>query len=378
MSEKILWVDDEPEVLEGFQRTLRKHYRLDTALGGEEGLRNLAEQGPYAVVVSDMRMPGMDGIQFLAQVRKLAPDSVRLMLTGNADLQTAIHAVNEGSIFRFLTKPCAPEALNGALTAAIQQHRLVMAEKELLERTLRGSIHVLTEVLSLVNPTAFGRAARMRPLVEELAAHLKIPNAWEIEVACMLSQVGCVTVPEETLLKLHKGAPLSMEELRMYQEHPQVGCGLINQIPRLEGAARVIAYQEKRFDGTGLPHDSVHGLDIPMGARVLKLAMDFDKLVSSGFSRSDAAAEIERRDGWYDPAVVAALKVITSASSGQQMVGTKKVRDLELGMVLAEDVCSFKGVLMVSKGQQVTAALRARLVNMLDNQSIPEALSVLI
>ena len=140
MTEKILCVDDEANILEAHQRGLGKQFHIETALGAEQALGQIDAQGPYTVVVSDMRMPGMDGVQLLSEVRKRAPDSVRIMLTGFADLQTAIEAVNEGNIFRFLTKPCPQETLAKALSAGIEQYRLVTAEKELLAKTLRGAI----------------------------------------------------------------------------------------------------------------------------------------------------------------------------------------------------------------------------------------------
>src|ERR1022692_2024409 len=111
MSEKILFVDDDPNLLASCERSLRRHFQIETAEGGEAGLAKLASRGPYAVVVADRQMPRMDGIEFLGAVRKRAPDTVRIMLTGNADLEGAIRVVNEGNIFRFLTKPCPPDLL---------------------------------------------------------------------------------------------------------------------------------------------------------------------------------------------------------------------------------------------------------------------------
>src|ERR1700723_1249547 len=99
MTQKILFVDDEPSVLEGYKRMLGRDLPIDTAVGGTLGLAAIAERGPYAVVISDMRMPQMDGAKFLARVRDLAPATVRLALTGYADIETAMSAVNEGSIF---------------------------------------------------------------------------------------------------------------------------------------------------------------------------------------------------------------------------------------------------------------------------------------
>jgi len=157
---KILCVDDEPLILEGLTRQLRRNYQVKTAVGGEAALAVLEKESPFAVVISDMRMPGMNGAEFLKRSLKGWPDTVRMLLTGQTELDAAISAVNEGNIFRFLTKPCAPDALTSALTAAVNQYRLVTTERVLLEQTLHGSIKTLTDILALAQPTAFGRATR--------------------------------------------------------------------------------------------------------------------------------------------------------------------------------------------------------------------------
>ncbi len=238
MSEKVLFVDDDPNVLAAYTRILRRQFTLETALGGEEGLEAIESQGPFAVVVADMRMPGMDGIQFLAHVKERAPDTVRIMLTGNADLQTAIDAVNEGNIFRFLVKPCPSETLSHALRAAIEQYHLVTAERELLEKTLTGSVRLLTELLSMVNPAAFSQASRLRRYVRHIAVQLRLPNAWQFEVAAMLSQIGAITLPRQLFEKVQNQQPLTGEERRMYASHPAIGARLLANIPRLESIAR--------------------------------------------------------------------------------------------------------------------------------------------
>jgi DNA-binding NtrC family response regulator len=136
MTEKILFVDDEPSVLDGYERLLRQHFQIETAVGGRLALDKLAGRGPFAVVVADMRMPEMDGAQLLAKVMTEFPESIRVMLTGNLDIQTAVRAVNEGSIFRFLTKPCNKETLIETLNAALAQYRLTGAK----ERYYRAAV----------------------------------------------------------------------------------------------------------------------------------------------------------------------------------------------------------------------------------------------
>ena len=186
--QKVLCVDDEPHVLEGLSQLLRRLLDVHTATSGALGLEALDRDGPFAVVLSDMRMPGMDGAAFLARVRQQAPDTVRMLLTGHADLQSAIAAVNEGQIFRFLTKPCPPDQLRAAMTEAVRQYELVTAERVLLEETLHGSIRVLTDILSMMSPRVFGRATRVKQLVDELAGGIGLPDHWPILVAA--SEIG--------------------------------------------------------------------------------------------------------------------------------------------------------------------------------------------
>ena len=327
MEEKILFVDDDSNILSAYQRQLRKQFTVDTALGGDLGLTAIANHGPYSVIIADMGMPGMNGIQFLTKVKEIAPDSVRMMLTGNADQQTAIKAINEGNIFRFLTKPCQPEVISKVITAGIEQYRLVTSEKELLEKTLNGSVKVLTDVLAIVNPTAFGRASRIHNLVLTISAELKIEKPWQIELAAMLSQLGCITMSEETLTKVYRGDNLTEQELQAFQSHPQIGSNLIAGIPRLEKVAEMIAGQELKFNSSVLPLGVKSGTDIPLGARILKLIIDFDSLITTGMNNAQALETIQKRQGWYDQTIVAALKKIIVTEKGYEV---KYVKSNEL------------------------------------------------
>jgi response regulator RpfG family c-di-GMP phosphodiesterase len=360
MNDRILCVDDDPNVLQAYQRALRKRFHLEIALGPEEALDAVVSHGPFAVVVADMRMPGMDGVQLLAKVRKHAPDTVRIMLTGNADQQTAIDAVNEGHIFRFLTKPCPPEVFARALEAGIEQHRLITAERDLLSKTLSGSVKVLTDVLSLANPQAFGRTARVRPLVARLCEALRPQRTWAIEIAAMLSQIGCISIPPETLAKIAKHQPLSPKEAQAYQSHPAAGAQLLAKIPRLEEVAEIVAYQNKRYDGEGFPPDRRLGAAIPLGSRILKVALDWDALVSDGLPEDLAIAEMNDREGWYDPIVLEALRALVGIPQAY-VIRQVRVDHVPVGAVLADDVRSLGGTMLCAKGQEVTAWVRARL-----------------
>ncbi|HET6976506.1 MAG TPA: HD domain-containing phosphohydrolase [Pyrinomonadaceae bacterium] len=365
--ERVLCVDDEQNILEGYQRSLRKDFRIDIANGGAAALEMIRANGPYAVIVSDMRMPEMDGVQLLAAVKEVAPETVRIMLTGNADQQTAIEAVNEGNIFRFLNKPCPPESLKNSLLAAIKQYHLIHAEKELLEKTLTGSLQVLTDILSMVNPTAFGRAARVRRLVRELGANMKLDNVWQVEIAAMLSQIGCITVPEETLAKVYEGKVLTADEKAMIANHAKVAHDLIARIPRLEPVAEIIGCQDRVGDENE-----------PEAARVLRLALDFDKLIEGEKSSSQAFSEIETRVDRYGASAIEALRDVVAHSETMYQQRAVTVDELAEQMILAADVVATNGVLLIGKGQEATASLKMRLWNFVNRGSIEDQIHVFI
>ena len=223
----ILCVDDEPRVLEGMQRNLRKKFRVTTALGPQEGLQKLADGGPFAVVVSDMKMPTMNGAELLELVRERSPQSTRVLLTGQSSMEDAIAAVNRGAIFRFLTKPCPPPELVDALEQAAEQHRLLTVERELLDKTLKGAVRVLVEALGLVNPMAFGRAQRLQRYVAHVVHELGLAGGWRYEVAAMLSQLGCMTLPGELIEKVYVGQELDAREQEAWHRHPELAANLI-------------------------------------------------------------------------------------------------------------------------------------------------------
>lgn len=377
MNRNVLVVDDDRNLLNSVIRGLRKYFQVETALGPEEGLRILSSKGPFAVIVSDLRMPVMDGIQFLSKAKTITPDSVRIILTGNADLQNAIEAVNKGSIYRFLTKPCPSQILSGVLKQAVEQYRLITAEKELLEQTLKGSIKVLSELLSLLNPEVFGRSSRIKQHAADLARHLRISDVWRIETAAMLSQIGCVTLSDEVIKKMHQGRDLSAEEARRFAAHPKIASELLSHIPRMGEVAEIIAYQARRFDGKGQLEDPRKGENIPLGARILKVVLDFDALESKGLLKGNVLKELRQREGWYDPVVLDAFEAVLDVSA-RYVVKEELLHRLRAKMILAEDVRSFNGKLLISRGQEVTLALKERLKSFAGVEGVKEPIRVFV
>jgi CheY-like chemotaxis protein len=362
MLEKILMVDDESKVLAGYELLLHKEFQIDTAASGAAALSSLETTGPYAVVVSDMRMPEMDGIQLLTRIKQLTPDTIRIMLTGDADIQSAVTAVNEGNIFRFLTKPCDKETLAKALSAGLMQYRLVTAEKELLESTLQGSIQVLAEMLGLVNPAAFGRALRVRRYVHNVVTSMALKNPWRFEVAAMMSQLGCVTLHPETVEAVQAGRPISPGEQARFDSHPNVAHDLLAKIPRLEPIAWMIAHQNDSSPIEGGATDSETG-DLRLGANLLRATFAFDDLVGKGLSKTEAASQLSQEHKGFDQRIFFALRDMKlDLEKTQTVVRTCNIDELvSFGMVLEHELRTKAGVLLVAKGQEVTSALILRL-----------------
>ena len=326
--EKILLVDDESNILEGFRRELRKRYNLDTATSGEEALKAIQERGPFAVVVSDFNMDGMNGIELLTRVREVSPDSVRIMLTGGGS-DSAVAAVNEGHIFRFLTKPCPGDMLAQTLADALSKYQLIIAERNLLSKTLTAAIHVMTNLLAQVKPCAFGRAARIRLTARQICDQIAPERSWKAEIAALLSQIGCAALSDETLKKAYANKPLKPSEQQAFDNHPVVGKALIANVPRLEEVAEIIGHQASRFDG-GDSTDPVAGEAIPIEARILKLALDFDSVRSTTKSLPEALAELQKRKSWYDPVVLSALKRVVAAEAARQIMDVESAPEAAL------------------------------------------------
>lgn len=376
-SSKILFIDDDQNLLAAFQRGLRKQFSFDTATGGPDGIKMVETSGPYAVVVCDMRMPGMDGVKVLERVRELSPDTVRIMLTGNADQQTAVDAVNRGQIFRFLSKPCGPDVLLPTIDTALKQYQLLRTERELLEGTLTGSVKVLSEILGMVAPAAAERSLRLRDGIRVFARTAGIGPEWEFEIGALLSPIGFASVPPNTLRKLEMKGDLTLEEKQIVQRVPQVGHDLLKGIPRLQGVASIVLYQNKHYSGGGFPTDFISGEEIPIGARMLKILLDRLALETDGIVKQRAHATMKSREGIYDPRLLEMCfeclqEVIAGAVGSDEPMLTLSIDELAPGQIIAEDIQTIGGLLVVGHGSHLTATMVERLRNLVEIGEIKE------
>jgi len=371
---RILCVDDEPRVLEGLVAFLRRRFRVVTAHSGAEAIELLQTEEPFELVMSDMRMPGMDGAAFLAAAREISPDATRLLLTGHAELSAAMKAVNQGGIFRFLTKPCPPAQLLGAVQDGCRHHQLKRAERELLEQTLKGAVSVLTEVMSLAAPLAFGRANRIQRSVRWVIEELKLPEKWQYELAAMFSQIGLIGVDEAVLERDLKGRVLSPAEAAQLAGHAEVARRLLQQIPRLGPVAAMVGNHMRSAPLSSAMRAMERGEPEVLGAHVLRVAVDLDRRVQAGETQLAALEEMRQTRNVYNPAVVEALRTVVQRHHCP--VGEVALDDLEPGMVLLEDIRTQSGVVVVPKGHEITKTVKARLMRFAQGRGIREPIRV--
>lgn len=356
---KVLCVDDEPLVGEGLMLQLGRRFDVHTATSGAEGLELLETLSDWAVVISDMRMPVMDGASFLAAARMIAPDATRMLLTGYADFGAAIDAVNRGHIFRFMQKPCAPPELNAAVDAAVQQHRLVTAERELLERTLFGSVQSLVDVIALSNPLAFGRATRVRERVARLAEKLRVSARWQVEMAVLMAHLGYITLPADLIERSQAGQALQQHERDMLARVPEVAEQLLGHIPRLEPVRAMIAQ-------VGRPYHASADLErdrILRGASLITMALELDALELQGKPMEVAVTTLRARASHFAPGHIEALEALSEAFGGGKIKEVMML-GLRIGMSCAEEVRLSNGSLLAPKGYIITGSFIERLRNM--------------
>jgi len=368
-------VDDEPRLLDGLRRSLRGRHNLHTATSGADGLealqKALDDGEPFAVVVSDMMMPAMNGAQFLGRAAEVSPDTVRMILSGQADLSSTVAAVNAGSLFRFLLKPCETDDLAAALDDGLRQYQLITAERQLLAGTLNGAVSVLTEVLALANPQAFGRASRLRRLVESMAEQLGLADDWELSLAANLAQLGCIAVPGEVLEQAVAGAECSAAELAMYRSHPTVAKQLLSRIPRMERVGRWIGGQ-----AVDAQDEPVVDADAPASA-VFAAATMMLAALDAGEKPVTALHRISQTGNFSEELLDALLDAAADAGP-TGVLKELPAMDVRTGMTLAQDVLTVTGLVLVRKGEKVTPTLATRLHNFARSVGVIEPVHVMI
>ncbi len=281
--QKILFVDDDPNILTHHSWRFGKRYAISLASNGQEALDTLQSQGPFAVVVADLKMPGMDGIELLKRIKELSPDTVRVLFTGYGDIDNAVEAVNQGNIFRFLRKPCSPMDMERTVSAALEQHALVQTRYEVhslrrLQQAMEGMVLGFCRLVEARDPYTAGHQKRVADLSVSIAQQLGLAadSITGLRLAATVHDIGKMYVPAEFL---NKPGKLTSGEYAIIKAHPQVGSDILAPIGFDWPISEIVLQHHERLDGSGYPRGLV-GEAILMEARILAVADVVDAMES--------------------------------------------------------------------------------------------------
>ena len=316
MTEKynILLVDDEEDNLALLYRTLRGSYNLDKSTSPLKAIDMLDEKH-YELVISDHKMPEMDGVEFLKKVLEKSPSTMRILLTAYSDANILIDAINYAKIYRYIKKPYNPDELQLIVSSALEYYQLKHDNDKLiddLKELFSGTIKAIMGALDARDSFTSGRSRRITYYSVKIANKINLPtvDVGKIELAGMLHDIGMIGVSDDILYKI--GA-LNQEEYDQIKKHISYSVKILEDIKQLRDVVEIIKYHHEKYDGTGYP-SGIKGDEIPVGSRIIALADAFDSIVSNRIYRnrldySDALQEIKNNSGTqFDPAVVAAFE----------------------------------------------------------------------
>ncbi|MEM7619500.1 MAG: HD domain-containing phosphohydrolase [Pseudomonadota bacterium] len=381
MDTKVLLVDDEENILNGLKRRFHRQFNIDIAKSAADGLSMLEHDASYAVVISDQNMPGMNGTVFLKKVLEDYPYTARIMLTGLSDQKTTLTSVNECQVFRYLKKPCSLDTLSQAIEDGIAHYKTLVSERDLLQRTIAGSVKLLVDMLAVSNPENFNHINQLRKLASYLSRDNKTVNAWELDMTIMLSPIGRMALPSELRARQKQGGELSHIEHNLLASAPKVAHDLLLNIPRMKSIANAIFYQDKTFDGAGYPVNTVKGYDIPLNARILFLLKRLTHISGAEIPTPENFQELEKDIHLYDPKLFeyARNRFAKVYQSEQNQTEELKVMidGLRPGDVLVEDLKTENGKLALAAQNELTDTTLKSMITFHEYNKLVEPVCVL-
>jgi CheY-like chemotaxis protein len=348
MDNRVLFVDDDQMLLSSMERCLGLKLKLDTALSGPEALDRMRST-TYSVVVSDMRMPGMDGVQFIDKARQVAKHTVYMMLTGNQDVQTAIRAVNEGQVFRFLTKPCRPEEIAAAIAQAQHQYDLEASERELLNKTFVGALGVFADVVETLQPRLVGRSGKTEQIFDDLRGRCQLPARWEYKVAAKVMLLGFAMQTQQ-----QSGVNVSPTQANMQLNRAcTTAARIVQRIPRLDPVAEIIRCVPTT-DGALVYAKTDDPSDVILnGAALLRVAHMIEAMVDSGVECPIAMEAIRKTLPCLNDKLATAAR--DAYPNDIEVEGVPvDIDNLQPGLVLFEDLTGPWGATLLRSGRELS------------------------
>ena len=374
----VLVVDDLTENIELLHHILKGDYTVKIARNGAQALRVAGASLSPDLILLDIMMPEMNGYDVCRRLK----DDVRTMdipvifVTAKTEARDEALGFAVGAV-DYITKPVSPPLVLARVATHMELHKAHHHLKQMLRETAGGIVTILVDLLSISNPAAFKRGQCATRMVKAMAAHLELEEAWRYELASSLSQIGCVTLPTETVAKLGRGAPLSNEEQSMCAGIAATGAELLSRVPRLEPLAGMVGLQD-------VPYDQARSMrpapaqDVLFGGQLLKIALDYQDLFTSGLSPAGAVQQMRGRGGEYDPRLLSALTAVlrVAARQTEQDERITPVNEVIEGMIVSRGVYASTGALPAAKGTVVTETIKTVLYRFSRNGLLPQTITV--
>lgn len=373
----LLLVDDAPENLDILVGVFSSHYRIKVALSGEKALELCESESHPDLILLDIMMPAMDGYEVCRRLK--AAEQTKhipvIFVTAKDDAQDETRGLGLGAV-DYITKPINPAIVKARVETHLTLFTARKSLQEMLEKTLAGSVKVLSEVLALSNPIAFSRSSRLKQYVKEIIGHLQLPDSWQFEIAAMLSSIGCLSLSTDTLERINQGAAVSEEEQALFDTHPKVGSELLVSIPHLKPVADIIAGQMDDLSGEKDDIEKLKQTPVELGRQILKAVIDFDNMTARGKTASEAVQEMLELNGVYNPKILSILRKTTLVNSVRRE-DCVSLNNLRIGMIVDQDVVAESGVLLLKKGSEVTESVMKSLFRFSQTTKIKQPIMVL-
>ena len=372
-NKRILYVDDEPALLSAFTSLMRKEGVETHVLQDSTQIENtLKSKGPFAVVFSDQRMPGLDGVGVLEAVGRLHPSTVRVMITGYADHSDTLRAINVGGIVHYVTKPWQDDDLRRLSSDCIarfnlvQENRFLMEElaatnislAEILDGTVSETVRILGDLVEFVNPEAAAHAGRFRQLgkvVLNLWPSIGREEKWNITRAIDLCFLGVAVLPAWIQVSLNKQGLAALDRFPVARNHHLLAAGLIKEIPRFGEVSRILRLQAKDYNGYGEPLDEhMRGEEIPFGARLLHILFELDRQTTANFKGREVLQRMKEQPSKFDTAIIMRMLEGPDSHPAQEVDVELDVGALQSEMVLLEDIVSGSGHYLLRSGASLS------------------------
>lgn len=400
----LILLDDEQDIINSLKRVLRKDFNIVTFTDGHAAIEYLSSN-PIDIIISDMRMPVMDGAEFFTKSREYHPDAIRILLTGFSDMDATIKAINEGGVYTYVGKPWDNQALKLLLNKAsahyrLEQESLVLNDKllnankklstfnhqleaKVADRTkalkshqvkLKSILHtqkdLLHDVLEMMSTTieyrtgfGVGHNKRIALQSKAVARFLKLDDgACRLVYLCaLLHEIGIIGLKDEDFSNMD----FNVGKLdNAFSHHPEIGAEIIGQVNRLSALTNNILHQNENFDGTGIPKH-LAGDDIPIGSRIIRVVKDFDFLIAGKENKKKIAVAdaklwlMSRVDKWYDGTVIDALFNVLNERPDfkEDMQYSVGIDGIKIGDKLVEDLVLGNGNVMLKAGQKLNRTM---------------------